>query len=428
MKTRTIEEIKKKIEKGSAVVMTAQELAEAVEDGQKFTFDDIDVITTATKGLMSGTSAIFSFKVAEKGLFKRALETKMNGIRCFVGPCPNETLGMVDLIVHGTSRSMEIPRYGGGHLFRDLTEGRQIDIEVYTTSSKKIQLQITLEEMFFAKMMGIRHAFRNYNSFVNPYKDSIETIFSITKMPGNHQAITFCGCGCINPLQNDPNLEIIGVGTPILMNGAIGRVLGEGTRSSRKKPNLMSLADIFDMKPEYLGGFNTSEGPETICSWAVPIPIVNERIFKGLKFSDSDVPLNLVNVIGRETLHKINYDQVWKKDSYYITFNREKCIDCDPCPIEKICPTDCFSVENGIDKSHCFNCGTCVMNCSENAFIGDLGTVRYKENVIPIVGRQSDRFGAIQIANELKEKILKSDFPLNLPLEPLSFKVDKYSY
>ena len=127
MKTRTIKEIQKKIENGTAVVMTAQELAEAVEDGQSFTFDDIDVVTTATKGLMSGTSAIFSFKVAEKGLFKRALETKMNGIRCFVGPCPNETLGMVDLIVHGTSRSMDNPKYGGGHLFRDLVEGKTID-------------------------------------------------------------------------------------------------------------------------------------------------------------------------------------------------------------------------------------------------------------------------------------------------------------
>lgn len=426
MKTRTVEEIKKRIENGTAVVMTAQELSEAVEDGQTFSFEDIDVITTATKGLMSGTSAIFSFKVAEKGLFKRALETKMNGIRCFVGPCPNETLGMVDLIVHGTSRSIEIPRYGGGHLFRDLTEGKPIDIEVYTTSSKKIQIQITLEEMFFAKMLGIRHAFRNYNAFVNPYKNSVETIFSITKMPGDHKAITFCGCGCINPLQNDPNLEVIGIGTPILINGAVGRVLGEGTRSSREKPNLMSLASIFEMKPEYMGGFNTSEGPETICSWAVPIPIVNERIFKGIKFTDSEAPLNLVNVIGRETLHKIDYGQVWNKDSYYIKFERKKCIECDPCPIESICPTDCFTVENGIDKSHCFNCGTCVMNCPENAFEGNLGKVRYKEHDIPIVGRESDRHGAIQMSIELKERILAGTFPLNLPLEPLRFKVERF--
>jgi len=425
MKTRSISEIQDKIKRGTAVVMTAQELAEAVEDGQRFTFDDIDVVTTATKGIMSGTSAIFSFRVAGKGVFKRALETKMNGIRCFVGPCPNETLGMVDLIVHGTSKSIEKPRYGGGHLFRDLVEGKTIDVEVLPTDGDIIKTTITLDEMFYAKMLGIRQSFRNYNAFMNPQKDPVDTIFSITKMPGKCQGITFCGCGIINPLQNDPNLEVIGVGTPILMNGALGRVIGEGTRSSWAKPNLMSLANMFDMKPQYLGGFNTSEGPETICTWAVPIPIVNERIFKGLKFVDSNVPLNVVNVLGRNPIFQIDYGKVWKRN-FYVSFEPDKCLKCEPCPIETICPTSCFTVEGGIDKNYCFNCGTCVRNCPENAFKGDLGEIKHENKLIKIVGRQSDRHGAIQIMDELKHRILNGEFPLNLPIERLSFKVDNY--
>ena len=63
------------------------------------------------------------------------------------------------------------------------------------------------------------------------------------------------------------------------MNGAIGYIVGEGTRSSAHKPNLMGIADMHGMQAKYTGGFNTSMGPDSINSWAVAIPVLNEKIF-----------------------------------------------------------------------------------------------------------------------------------------------------
>ncbi|NHI92369.1 MAG: methanogenesis marker 16 metalloprotein [Candidatus Lokiarchaeota archaeon] len=424
VKTRSIGEIKKKIEEGNANVFTAEELMLAVENGETFSFDDIDVVTTASKGLMSGTTAILSFKVSEPRLFRKAIEISLNDIRCHVGPCPNEYLGRVDLFVFGTDKSKKRSHiYGGGNLFRDIVEGREIRVESLTVEGKFIESTITLEEMDFARMFCVRAAFRNYNSFINPGANSIKSIFTVTPMKGFSSELSFCGTGILNPLENDPNLDIIGVGTPILMNNALGFIIDHGTRSSQLRPNLMSLADMKEMDPFYMGGFKTSVGPEPINTWAIAIPILNEKIFNNLKFSDKDAPLSITDIVGRGKLEDISYGDVWKKN-YVVKFDHHKCPPCDlqPCPVEELCPTNCFSVIYGIDKTKCFNCGTCVNNCPEAAFECNLGAVKFQDKEVPIKLRQSDRYGALKLAEKLKDKVLNGQFPLNEPVHKITIR------
>ena len=54
---KTIAEINRKPKDGEAVVMTAVEFKNEVRAGRRFTPEDVDVVTTATRGVMSGTSA-----------------------------------------------------------------------------------------------------------------------------------------------------------------------------------------------------------------------------------------------------------------------------------------------------------------------------------------------------------------------------------
>ena len=117
-KRRTVAEINAKIERGEAVVMTAEELCNSVRNGADVGFEDVDVVTSATCGVMSGTFAGLSFKVAERDGFERAAKVFLNGVPAFVGPCPNERLGIVDVIVYGTARRDE--KYGGVQLCREL--------------------------------------------------------------------------------------------------------------------------------------------------------------------------------------------------------------------------------------------------------------------------------------------------------------------
>ena len=74
-------------------------------DGEEIKFEDVDVITTATKGLMSGILGILSFRLTPPKTLRKFMEVSINGIPSFPGPCPNEYLGIVDLIIYGTEIS-----------------------------------------------------------------------------------------------------------------------------------------------------------------------------------------------------------------------------------------------------------------------------------------------------------------------------------
>ncbi len=391
MVTRTIEEINEKLKKQEAIVVTADEFKRMVRSGKEV--GHVDVVTTATMGIMSGTAALFCIPFAERGRFERANKVWLNGVPAYPGPCPNERLGMVDVILYGTDHASH--EYGGGHVFRELVEGKEILMKVETKEGEYVETSFTLGDLEFARIIGTRICFKNYMAFVNSEEDAVKTIFSVTPLEGRRKEATVCGCGEINPLQNDPELRTIGIGTRILVNGATGYIVGQGTRSSAKKPNISIVADMKDMNPEFLGGFKTSAGPECITSIAVPIPILDNEVLEQLRILDEDIHLPIAEIRSREPFAEDNYASVWQDASLAIKFDRSKCDKLDlpneACEVERLCPLDAFSRKKGIDASRCFRCGACVTAlCDREAFTAMLGSVRVNKQEVPIVLRQSD--------------------------------------
>jgi uncharacterized protein (DUF39 family) len=88
---RLFHDILQRIEQREAVVLTSQEVCEMVRSGQKETLLEVDVVTAATRAVMSGTYAVLSFPVAEPGRFRRAISARLNGIPAFVGHAPTRT-------------------------------------------------------------------------------------------------------------------------------------------------------------------------------------------------------------------------------------------------------------------------------------------------------------------------------------------------
>ncbi|MFX0029126.1 MAG: methanogenesis marker 16 metalloprotein [Candidatus Hermodarchaeota archaeon] len=415
--------MRKKVEDGTAVVLTVQELLDLIQDNEKVKFEDVDVITTATKGLMSGIMGIFSFRLTPPRTLRKFTEISMNGIPCFPGPCPNEYLGIVDLIIYGTAQSDTIENYCGGSLFRDLVEGKVIEVKAMSSEGELVRTDMVLDSMQFAKLMGTRQAIKNYNAMINCEIYSVNTIFSCLPFEPNKSEITFSGCGALNPFQNDPEFESFGIGSPILVNGNIGYLIGPGTRNYIEKPNMMTISPFSGMKPEFMGAFKTSYGLEPICSLAIPIPILNENIFDNLVKADKEVKLNILSLVGREKVGEITYGDVWD-NNFRMKFNAEACKKCDNCHAINECPTNAFIIRDGIisgiDRSRCFNCGNCVKLCPE-AFKLDLKKIKFEGSEIPVVLRQSDRQGAIILAEQLKSMILNGEFPLKQPIDNLKF-------
>ena len=426
--SKEFSEILERIERGEAVVLTAEEVSRLVEDEDRSSLDEVDVVTTATRAVMSGTYALLSFPVAGPGSFLRAKNVWLNGISAQVGPCPNENLGVLDMVIFGTAHSRDRPDYGGGHLFRDLVEGKTIQVEVQTDEGGLLQAEVGLEDMPQARMFGSRHAFKNYSAFVNPGSRPVRTIFHARGFEPHCQVATFSGCGQINPLKNDPLLETIGIGTRILLNGAEGYVLGTGTRSSRDRPNLSGFADMHHMTAEYMGGFVTGLGPECICSLAVPVPVISSTILEEIARRDREIALPVNDINTRTVIGQANYGDVWGEDvDLEVEFDPEWCRGCRRCLVERACPMRAVRYDQEArvatrDGSLCFHCGLCVTECPNSAFRCRLGALQMKTSSgsvrsVPVVLRQSDRLRAGKLSEELKRRILDGSFRMAPPIE-----------
>jgi putative methanogenesis marker 16 metalloprotein len=381
--------------------------------------NEVDVVTSGTVGIMSGTYATLSFRATAPNVFETAQMAWLNDVPATVGPCPNERLGLLDLMVYGTTVSRNDPKYGGGHLFRDIVKGNDIDFEVLTTVGQHIEGQTSLEDMQFATLSATRNVFKNYNAFVNPNDGCIKSIFSVTCLEGPYKEASFCGCGELNPLEKDPQLETIGVGTKALFNGAVGFVTGTGTRSTAQKPNLSGYAPLKGMNPKYVGGFNTSAGPDVFCSWAIPIPILNESILAHASRTDDQIPLPIVDVNGRTPLGYARYSDVWKKVYGRIRYSKKECASCEECQVTKNCPTSAFKPNKGIDRKECVRCGACLSSCPYGALKGNLGAIELNGQQIPVTLRQSDRYKAEKLTRELKKKIEQGEFLLSTPVQKI---------
>ncbi|MDR1820419.1 MAG: methanogenesis marker 16 metalloprotein [Methanobrevibacter sp.] len=415
--TRTIEEINKKIANGEANIFTAEEIKNSIRNEEKLSFEDVDVVTTGTCGIMSGTAAIFHIGVTEPGAFQKAKKAYLNGVPAFPGPCPNEQLGSLDLIVYGTEHSIKNHEYGGGFLFKDILNGEEIDIEVETIDETKLDKTVTIEDFGRAQIIGTRMAFKNYTAFINPENDVVNSIFNGIPMKGSFDQFTFSGCGELNPIQNNASKTLIKEGTKILLNGAKGTVIGSGTRSSDIKPNLMLTADMLQMSGEYLGGFKTGAGPEIYDSIAIPLPILNKKVFEEIRILNKDINLPIADIHGRHLpLSETNYEKVWGNYDERPTFNFEKFNEKDNENIKKSCPTNAINENGTIDLDKCFGCGLCVYLSKNTTYTMNIGSIDFdienKTYNVPITCRQSDIQRAKKIAIKLKQLINKGEFKI----------------
>ncbi len=404
---KTLAEIDERIRNGTAVVYTAAEFKRLVREGAEVKAAEVDVVTTGTCGVMSGTAAILSVPVAAPGTFERAERAWLNGVPCMPGPCPNEHLGLLDVIVSGTAHAGA--GYGGGHLFRDIVEGREIEV-VVEAADRSIEAKATLEDFAYARLFTTRSAYKNYTAYLNTRPTRVKTIFSVTGLEGPCREASVSGCGEINPLQNDPARLAIRDGTPVFLNGSAGIMTGEGTRSTPARPNLTAIADMAGMLPRYMGGFATSAGPECITSLGVAIPVLDDRQVAGLRVLDEEIALPVADINTRTVLGEATYADVWQGVDREVTYNPEWCEECSTCAAAAICPTGAFARETGLDRDRCLACTACVAACQNDAFEAGEGSLRVRGRKVPITLRQSGRTLAEDLCRDLKERILDSRF------------------
>jgi len=306
---RTIEEINRKIQEGKAVVVTAEEIIDIVqENGVKKTAQEIDVVTTGTFGPMCSSGAYFNIGHAKPRI-------KLGGGRVYLNDVPAYAgLAAVDIFIGANALPDDDPRnrvhpgefnYGGGHVIEELVAGKDIALiaTAYGTDCyprRRLETWVNIEDINEAVLFNIRNAYQNYNVAVNLSGRTIYTYMGILKPHlGN---ANYSSAGRLSPLLNDPYYKTIGVGTKIFLGGGEGFVAWQGTQHNpnalrtengvpkRGAGTLAVIGDLKQMKPRWLLGTSMlGYGCTLSVGIGIPIPILSEEILQYTAVTDDDI-------------------------------------------------------------------------------------------------------------------------------------------
>jgi L-aspartate semialdehyde sulfurtransferase len=290
---KSIDEINRRIRDGSARVVTADEMPDIVSElGEEGAFKEVDVVTTGTFGAMCSSGAFLNFGHAEPPIKMERIW--LNDVDAYGG------LAAVDTYIGATNKSVtRAENYGGAHVIEDFIAGKAIELRAQSSGSdcyprRNISTEVRLEDLNQAIMVNPRNAYQRYDGATNTSEDTLYTYMG-TLLPHSGN-VTYSGAGTLNPLCNDPALRLIGSGVPILLGGAPGMVVGEGTQhsSAGNFGTLMTTADMNDMSTEFLrAAYMYRYGPTLYMGVGIPLPVLDIEVVRRTAIRDEDIPVSI---------------------------------------------------------------------------------------------------------------------------------------
>lgn len=310
---KTFQEINEKIKKGKAVVVTAEEIIDIVrKKGEVAAARQVDVVTTGTFSTMCSSGAFLNFGHSKPPI--KASQVWLNNVPAYAG------VAAVDVYLGATEPAVDDPlnkvypgefKYGGGHVIQDLVAGKALNLvaEAYGTDcypNKRVEKEITLQDMMNAILCNPRNAYQNYNCAVNLSKRIIYTYMGpLRPRAGN---ANYCTSGALSPLMNDPYFKTIGIGTRIFLGGGVGYVCFPGTQHQPGRPRsengiptrpagtLMVIGDLKQMNPRFLVGVSLlGYGCSLAVGLGIPIPLLNEEMAHFCAVSNEDIVTPVVD-------------------------------------------------------------------------------------------------------------------------------------
>jgi uncharacterized protein (DUF39 family) len=306
---RSIDEINHKIQHHQIVVDTAEAFKVRVQNqGVKAAAKAVDVVTTGTFEPMESSGAIINLGHTDPPI--KLLECYLDGVPAYAG------FGAVDLYLGASQPAVaartgenldaeDTREHGGGHVIADLIAGRTVHLtatghvtDCYPRAT--LDTTITRDTINQFYLFNPRCLYQNFIVGVNGGERPLSTYLGPLQ-PGLGNAV-YSNPGALSPLLNDPDLEVVGIGTRIFLGGGIGYLAWEGTQHfplQRRLPNrtpigpaatVALIGDAKQMSPHWVRGcYFRGYGPSLMLGVGVPIPILNEDIAARCAVQDSDI-------------------------------------------------------------------------------------------------------------------------------------------
>ena len=321
---KSYEQINEKIKKGEAVILTAGEFKKMVEEqGIKETAKKVDVVTTGTFGPMCSSGAFLNFGHSDPPI--RMKKVWLNDVPAYAG------VAAVDAFLGATEEAENgRPNYGGAHVIQELIEGKKIKLRAIGTGTdcypkKEIECFIDKNCINEAFLFDPRNAYQNYAAAANSTNTTKYTYMG-TLLP-NLGNVNYSTSGEWSPLLNDPYLRTIGIGTRIFLGGTTGYVAWNGTQHNPTRPRnengvplgtaatLSLVGDLKHMSSEYIrAAYYKNYGVSMFVGVGIPIPVLDLEMAKYLAVRDKDIQTSIFDYgIGernRPAFRVVNYNEL----------------------------------------------------------------------------------------------------------------------
>jgi L-aspartate semialdehyde sulfurtransferase len=318
---RTLAEINDKITRQQAVVRTVEEIkAQVIEMGVAETAKAVDVVTTGTFEPMESSGAVLNLGQTDPPIKIR--QCWLDGVSAYAG------FGAVDLYL-GASQMVEYANLneaadsedardsaqgrlrGGGHVIEDLIAGKSVHLravgqgtDCYPRSS--FETTITRDRINQFYLFNPRNLYQNFIVGVNGGDRPLFTYLgALQPCLGN---AVYANPGAISPLLNDPDLQLIGIGTRIFLGGGVGYVGWEGTQHfplQKRLPNrtpigpaatLALIGDAKQMAARWVRGcYFKGYGPSLMLGVGIPLPVLTESVIAHCAVQDKDLVAPVVD-------------------------------------------------------------------------------------------------------------------------------------
>jgi L-aspartate semialdehyde sulfurtransferase len=312
---RTIAEINEKIQTGKAVVMTVEAVKARVQEiGVQKVAQEVDVVTTGTFEPMEASGAMINLGQTDPPIKIR--QCWIDGVPAYAG------FGAVDLYLGAsqmpdynpfadTQENEDFWERGGGHVIEDLIAGKSVRLravgqvtDCYPRSSFETTISRDRINQFY--LFNPRNLYQNFIVGINGGDRPLHTYLGLLQ-PHLGNAV-YANPGSLSPLLNDPNLNVVGIGTRILLGGGIGYISWEGTQHfplQKRLPNdtpigpaatLALIGDAKGMDPKWVRGcYFKGYGASLMLGVAVPLPVISEEVILHCSVQDKDLVAPVVD-------------------------------------------------------------------------------------------------------------------------------------
>ena len=335
---RTIAQINEKINNGRVIAWTVEEVkAKVASLGVEKIFQQVDVVTTGTFEPMESSGAIINLGHTDPPIKIR--QCWLDGIAAYAG------FGAVDLYLGATAmtdrdanesdserREGVSWEKGGGHVIEDLIAGKLVQLKAVGHKTDCYpratwENTITKDSINQFYLFNPRNLYQNFIVGVNGGDRTLYTYLGpLQPRLGN---AVYSNPGAISPLLNDPDLNLVGIGSKIFLGGGIGYVAWEGTQHfprQKRLPNrtpigpaatVALIGDAKQMDANWVRGcYFKNYGPSLMLGVGVALPVLTENVIQNCIVADREVVAPVIDFSiprrVRPTFGLVSYEQLKK--------------------------------------------------------------------------------------------------------------------